>query len=40
MNLAPCSRDQGFMYGWSFCDPDGHHREVFWMDPKAAQAGR
>lgn len=25
--------DQGFMYGWSFYDPDGHHWEVFWMDP-------
>jgi predicted lactoylglutathione lyase len=23
----------GFMYGWSFYDPDGHHWEVFWMDP-------
>ncbi len=30
-------QDQGFMYGWSFYDPDGHHWEVFWMDPKAAQ---
>lgn len=27
--------DQGFMYGWSFYDPDGHHWEVFWMDPSA-----
>jgi uncharacterized protein len=25
--------DHGFMYGWSFFDPDGHHWEVFWMDP-------
>jgi predicted lactoylglutathione lyase len=31
------SQDHGFMYGWSFYDPDGHHWEVFWMDPKAAQ---
>lgn len=23
--------DHGFMYGWSFLDPDGHHWEVFWM---------
>jgi predicted lactoylglutathione lyase len=23
--------DHGFMYGWSFFDPDGHHWEVFWM---------
>ncbi len=27
--------DQGFMYGWSFQDPDGHLWEVFWMDPSA-----
>ena len=25
--------DHGFMYGWSFYDPDGHHWEVLWMDP-------
>ena len=31
-------QDHGFMYGWSFYDPDGHHWEVFWMDP-AALAG-
>jgi predicted lactoylglutathione lyase len=30
-------QDHGFMYAWSFYDPDGHHWEVFWMDPKAAQ---
>lgn len=29
-------QDLGFMYGWSFYDLDGHHWEVFWMDPKAA----
>ena len=28
--------DHGFMYGWSFYDPDGHHWEVVWMDPAAA----
>lgn len=28
-------QDHGFMYGWSFCDPDGHHWEVFWMDASA-----
>ncbi len=22
-------------YGRSFADPDGHHGEVFWMDPAA-----
>ena len=30
-------QDHGFMYGWSFYDLDGHHWEVLWMDPKAAQ---
>lgn len=25
--------DHGFMYQHSFYDPDGHHWEVFWMDP-------
>ena len=30
-------QDHGFMYGWSFYDPDGHHWEAFWMDPKAMQ---
>ncbi|GGR31036.1 VOC family protein [Streptomyces roseolus] len=29
--------DMGFMYGRSFADPDGHHWEVFWMDPAATQ---
>lgn len=28
-------QDHGFMYGWSFYDLDGHHWEVFWMDPGA-----
>jgi len=30
-------QDHGFMYGWSFYDPDGHHWEVMWMDPAAIQ---
>ena len=30
------SSDQGFMYAWSFYDPDGHHWEVVWMDVEAA----
>ena len=30
-------QDHGFMYGWSFKDPDGHHWEVFWMDPTVPQ---
>jgi uncharacterized protein len=25
--------DHGFMYGHSFYDLDGHHWEVFWMNP-------
>lgn len=31
-------KDHGFMYNWSFYDPDGHHWEVMWMDPKAVAA--
>ncbi|MCW2962629.1 MAG: glyoxalase family protein [Thermoleophilia bacterium] len=31
--------DMGFMYGTSFQDPDGHHWEVMWMDPAAAEQG-
>jgi uncharacterized protein len=27
-------QDHGFMYAWSFYDPDGHHWEVLWMDPQ------
>ncbi len=30
-------QDHGFMYGWSFFDLDGHHWEVMWMNPEAAQ---
>jgi uncharacterized protein len=30
-------QDHGFMYEWSFYDLDGHHWEVFWMDPSAVQ---
>jgi predicted lactoylglutathione lyase len=30
-------QDHGFMYGWSFYDLDGHHWEVFWMDPATVQ---
>ena len=29
-------QDHGFMYVWSFYDLDGHHWEVFWMDPSAS----
>jgi len=31
-------RDHGYMYAWSFYDPDGHHFEVFWMDPAPFRA--
>lgn len=31
-------QDHGFMYAWSFYDLDGHHWEVFWMDPGAIPA--
>ena len=30
-------QELGFMYGWSFCDLDGHHWEVIWMDSEAIQ---
>ena len=29
--------DHGFMYASSFYDPDGHHWEVLWMDPKTLE---
>ncbi|WP_310468167.1 VOC family protein [Sphingomonas sp.] len=29
----------GMMYGRSCEDPDGHHWEVMWMDPAAAEQG-
>ena len=32
------AQDHGFMYLRSFYDLDGHHWEVMWMDPKAAEA--
>ncbi len=31
-------QDHGFMYGWSFYDPDGHHWELIWMDLQAVPA--
>jgi uncharacterized protein len=31
--------DHGFMYARSFHDLDGHHWEVLWMSPEAAEAG-
>jgi hypothetical protein len=32
-------QDYGFMYYRTFYDLDGHHWEVTWMDPKAAEQG-
>jgi predicted lactoylglutathione lyase len=29
------AQDHGFMYGWSFYDPDGHHWELAYMDMSA-----
>lgn len=34
---AGTPEDHGFMYDWSFYDPDGHGWGVFWMDPSAVQ---
>lgn len=31
--------DEGFMYGRSFYDLDGHQWEVMWMDDSATQSG-
>lgn len=30
-------QDHGFMYSRSFFDLDGHHWEVFWMDPASIE---
>lgn len=30
-------QDYSFMYGRSVADPDGHHYELFWMDPAAGE---
>jgi predicted lactoylglutathione lyase len=30
------TQDQGFMFGRSVQDPDGHVWEIFWMDPATA----
>jgi predicted lactoylglutathione lyase len=34
-SYAADPQDHGFMYQSSFYDLDGHHWEVFWMDPSA-----
>ena len=37
-SAAMDATDHGFMYVWSFLDPDGHHWEAFWMDSASAKA--
>ena len=37
--LAMDPQDHGFMYVRSFHDLDGHHWEIFWMDPAAQKQG-
>jgi predicted lactoylglutathione lyase len=32
-------QDHGYMYVSSFFDPDGHHFQVFWMDPAPFPTG-
>lgn len=36
---AGTAEDHGFMYDWSFFDPDGHQWGVFWMDPASVPQG-
>ncbi len=38
-DIGPRQDMGGLMYGRSFADPDGHHWEVMWMDPAAAEQG-
>lgn len=36
-SAAQPAKDHGFMFQWSFYDPDGHHWEPFWMNPGHVQ---
>jgi predicted lactoylglutathione lyase len=38
-DVAPKQDCGAMMYGRSFEDPDGHHWEAMWMDPKFAEQG-
>ena len=38
-DVGPKQEMGDMMYGRSFEDPDGHHWEVMWMDPAAAEQG-
>ena len=39
IDVGPKQDMGAMMYGRSFEDPDGHHWEVMWMDPAAAEQG-
>lgn len=39
IDVGPKQEMGEMMYGRSFADPDGHHWEVMWMDPAAAEQG-
>ena len=39
IDVGPKQEVGALMYGRSFEDPDGHHWEVMWMDPAAAEQG-
>lgn len=38
-DIGPKQEFGDMMYGRSFEDPDGHHWEIVWMDPAAADQG-
>jgi predicted lactoylglutathione lyase len=38
-DIGPKQDIGGMMYGRSFEDPDGHHWEPMWMDPRFAEQG-
>lgn len=38
-DIGPKQEFGDMMYGRSFEDPDGHHWEIVWMDPAAAEQG-
>lgn len=39
LDPTPLQEFEGFMYGRSYEDPDGHIWEVMWMNPAAAEQG-
>jgi predicted lactoylglutathione lyase len=38
-DVGPRQEMDGMMYGRSFEDPDGHHWEAMWMNPRFAEQG-